>query len=79
MDWRSTIKGFQAYLMLERSLSPHSVDAYTRDVKKLAEFSITELEKTSPLILKPKDFEINGEVFSNSDIKNSASFFTSLV
>jgi integrase/recombinase XerD len=57
MDWSSGIKGFRAYLMLERSLSKHSVDAYSRDVKKLAEFAITELKLSSPLQLEPKNFE----------------------
>ncbi len=38
MDWNSTIKGFRSYLLLERSLSEHSIDAYLRDIKKLSEF-----------------------------------------
>ena len=38
MDWSSTIKGFKAYLKLERSLSPNSVEAYVRDVDKLVQF-----------------------------------------
>ena len=33
--WNSSIKGFAAYLQLERSLSPNSVEAYLRDVQKL--------------------------------------------
>ena len=36
MDWNSTVKGFSAYLSMERSLSPNSVEAYIRDVEKLA-------------------------------------------
>ena len=38
MDWSSSIKGFKAYLKLERSLSPNSVEAYVRDVDKLVQF-----------------------------------------
>ena len=38
MDWFSSIKGFKAYLKLERSLSPNSVEAYVRDVDKLVQF-----------------------------------------
>ncbi|TLU99150.1 site-specific tyrosine recombinase XerD [Dyadobacter luticola] len=36
--WQSYIKHFKNYLRLERSLSGNSVEAYVRDVEKLAEF-----------------------------------------
>ena len=36
--WQSYIKQFKNYLRLERSLSANSVDAYVRDVEKLAEY-----------------------------------------
>ena len=39
MSWESSILGFKSYLQVERSLSVNSVDAYIRDVKKLANFS----------------------------------------
>lgn len=42
--WQSYIKHFKNYLRLERSLSGNSVEAYVRDVEKLAEF--LELSKT---------------------------------
>ena len=45
MSWESTILGFKNYLTIERSLSTNSVDAYIRDVKKLADFA-REKEKT---------------------------------
>ncbi|MFT5166282.1 MAG: integrase/recombinase XerD [Saprospiraceae bacterium] len=38
MDWNSLINGFKSYLMLERSLSPNSVDAYIRDISKFSDF-----------------------------------------
>lgn len=38
MDWFSAKNGCKAYLMLERSLSAHSVDAYVRDIEKLESF-----------------------------------------
>ncbi|KXK37765.1 MAG: site-specific tyrosine recombinase XerD [Saprospiraceae bacterium] len=38
MDWNSSIKGFKAYLLLEKSLSANSIEAYVRDVGKLLEF-----------------------------------------
>lgn len=38
MDWNSTIKGFSAYLRMERGLSGNSVEAYIRDAEKLATY-----------------------------------------
>ena len=38
MNWASYIKGFKAYLQLEKSLSENSVEAYVRDVKKLIQY-----------------------------------------
>ena len=38
MDWHSTISGFKAYLQLERSLSPNSVEGYLHDVNLLVRF-----------------------------------------
>ncbi|MCX6249076.1 MAG: site-specific tyrosine recombinase XerD [Bacteroidetes bacterium] len=37
-DWSSFIKGYKAYLQLERSLSVNSVDAYVHDVQKFAQY-----------------------------------------
>jgi integrase/recombinase XerD len=38
MIWHSYISGFVSYLKLEKSLSMHSVNAYRRDITKLADF-----------------------------------------
>ncbi|WP_131538024.1 site-specific tyrosine recombinase XerD [Pedobacter nototheniae] len=38
MLWQSYIKGFKAYLKLERSLSAHSVEAYLNDIDKLSQY-----------------------------------------
>jgi integrase/recombinase XerD len=35
MNWSAYITGFRAYLLLERSLSEHTIDAYVSDLKKL--------------------------------------------
>jgi integrase/recombinase XerD len=48
LDWRSAIKGFQAYLKLEKSLSANSIEAYTRDIEKLYQFSETQPAKINP-------------------------------
>jgi integrase/recombinase XerD len=48
MDWNSSLKGFQAYLLLEKSLSLHSIDAYLRDVGKLLEFVLIQKIDQTP-------------------------------
>jgi integrase/recombinase XerD len=37
-EWQSYINGFKAYLQLEKSLSPNSVEAYLHDVEKLTQY-----------------------------------------
>ena len=48
MDWDSTIKGYIAYLKLEKGHSAHSVEAYTRDVRRLGKFVLDEKDVKSP-------------------------------
>jgi integrase/recombinase XerD len=48
LDWRSAIKGFQAYLKLERSLSANSIEAYSRDMEKLYQFAEAQTNKLNP-------------------------------
>jgi len=48
LDWRSAIKGFQAYLKLEKSLSENSIEAYSRDIEKLYQFSEIQPDKLNP-------------------------------
>lgn len=38
MDWSIYIKGFRAFLKLEKSLSGNSIEAYEHDVEKLVQF-----------------------------------------
>lgn len=38
MNWKNALDGFKVYLMLERSLSGNSVEAYIRDVNKLLQY-----------------------------------------
>jgi len=38
MNWESEIKGFKGYLKLEKSLADHTIEAYVRDLSKLANF-----------------------------------------
>ena len=54
MDWGSAIKGFQAYLKLEKGLSENSTEAYSRDIDKLQQFAYTR-----PNGLKPDAFNLD--------------------
>ena len=38
MNWPTVLKGFKAYLMLERALSQHTIEAYLSDMGKLEQF-----------------------------------------
>jgi integrase/recombinase XerD len=48
LNWQSAIKGFQAYLKLERSLSANSIEAYTRDIHRLYEYAEMQDPKIHP-------------------------------
>ncbi|SEM63891.1 integrase/recombinase XerD [Mucilaginibacter gossypiicola] len=55
MDWRSAIKGFQAYLKLEKSLSDNSIEAYSRDIEKLYQYSDSQIVKLKPKLITLTD------------------------
>ena len=57
MDWDSTIKGFIAYLTLEKGLSGHSIEAYTRDVRRIALFMVKDLGVNSPTAVTSHQIE----------------------
>jgi integrase/recombinase XerD len=40
MEWLSTLRGFKSFLILEKSLSQHSIDAYMHDLKLLHEYAL---------------------------------------
>jgi integrase/recombinase XerD len=46
--WDIYLKGFKAYLQLERSLSANSIEAYLRDVEKLAQYLLSAGHKFPP-------------------------------
>ena len=54
MNWKLALDGFRAYLMLERSLSPNSLDAYMRDVAKLQQFLDLKSLTYKPTEVPPK-------------------------
>lgn len=55
--WDQYLKAFKMYLKLERGLSDHTIDAYMRDVKKLAESEAVSTQGLSPLQLEHKHME----------------------
>ncbi|GLR18783.1 site-specific tyrosine recombinase XerD [Portibacter lacus] len=55
MDWNSGINGFKSYLLLERSLSKNTIDAYEQDIIKLQTFFSTEYNAKGPLSLTYPD------------------------
>ncbi len=54
MDWNSSIKGFKAFLRLEKSLSPNSIEAYLHDIEKLRQFL-----DAHQLSISPADIKLN--------------------
>ncbi len=55
--WEPYKKGFKAYLQLERSLSPNSIEAYLRDIEKLTSFLLASGLKKNPSELELKDLQ----------------------
>lgn len=55
MNTQSYIKGFSAYLKLERSLAENSIDAYTKDVEKLFQYLESLDQNVSIAKIKLKD------------------------
>ena len=46
--WQSLIKGFKAYLQLEKSLSENSIEAYLRDIEKLTTYLKSQQIESQP-------------------------------
>lgn len=57
MNWQAEIKGFKAYLQLERSLSANTVDAYLSDIGKLAQYASMLPQNPSYRNLKHPDLQ----------------------
>src|SRR5687768_14291832 len=55
--WEPYKKGFKAYLQLEKSLSPHSVDAYLNDLEKLTSFLQANQAMKGPEAIDLKDLQ----------------------
>ncbi len=57
MQWQLFIKGFKAYLQVERSMSANTVDSYSRDIKKLAGYFGPENLNIEPKSVCLKDLQ----------------------
>jgi integrase/recombinase XerD len=55
--WEPYKKGFKAYLQLERSLSPNSIEAYLNDIEKLTSYLQAEGELKNPSEVKLSDLQ----------------------
>jgi integrase/recombinase XerD len=58
VSWTIHIKGFLAYLRLEKSLSKNSIEAYERDVQKLKSFSESFSPALSPKQISQKEIRL---------------------
>jgi integrase/recombinase XerD len=58
LNWPAAIKGFQAFLKLEKSLSGNSIEAYSRDIEKLRQFAEAQAVKISPEHIKLADLRL---------------------
>jgi integrase/recombinase XerD len=57
MNWKSTINGFKAYMILERSLSDNTIEAYVRDVGKLQRYFEIKEQEVNPDQVTGNDIE----------------------
>ena len=57
MNWPIALSGFRAYLLLERSLSPNTLDAYLNDVRKFVRYLEIKGLDITPLAVKQEDLE----------------------
>ena len=57
MQWQILIKGFRAYLQVERSMSVNTVDSYLRDITKLADYLGPENKNIQPTEVHLKDLQ----------------------
>ena len=55
--WAAYLKGFKAYLQLERSMSDNTVEAYLRDVQMLGEYIYSEQNNVGLTQLEQKHLQ----------------------
>lgn len=57
VNWQSALDSFSAYLLLERSLSRNTIEAYLNDVKKFVQYLELENLQIPPLAVRQGDLE----------------------
>ncbi len=57
MTWPAALQNFRSYLLLERSLSPNTLEAYLNDVNKFVQYLELEESGLGPLGVRRKDLE----------------------
>lgn len=57
MTWDAAIDDFKAYLLLERGMSPNTLSAYSQDLQKLQEYSLSSLSKNDPTAVTQDDIQ----------------------
>jgi integrase/recombinase XerD len=57
LTWKQSLKDFETYLRLEKSLSPNSIEAYMNDVSKLEDFFNQRNSETSPASVQYSDLK----------------------
>ena len=51
MSWQEKLKDFENFLKFERNFSDNTLDAYSRDIRKLQAYAETDLGGISPAVI----------------------------
>lgn len=57
MNWPAALSSFRAYLLLERSFSPNTLEAYLSDVQKFVRYLEIQQSDIAPLAVQQADLE----------------------
>lgn len=72
MQWELLIKGFRAWLQIERSLSTNTIEAYCSDIEKLSKYISSDQTSLSPSELKLTHLQDFVKALSSVDIEASS-------